>query len=330
LLTGTSRTASNPINALLNYAYALLEVETRIACLTIGLDPGMGLFHADQKSRDSLALDLMEPVRPLVDRLILEILEKRLFTAHDFFETAQGNCRLMPSVTRGLAELTPKLAAWVGPVVEDVARQLSKGNSAINQPSFTVPTLLSQSRRSSGRDGIRSGERREVVHENQLLINACKHCGQILLEGKVWCDDCYAENRIGKDRSNIAKAQAAREQMQREGRDPAHGGKATEKRSTTQRENRLKNVAWEANPTHSMSVDEYRSLILPELGSLSSRFLAKTMGVSIGYAADVRKGIWIPHPRHWKALMHLKTDFLDTLDSIDTVESKFAKGQRAP
>ena len=58
------RGASNPINAILNYLYAMLEAETVIACQTVGLDPGVGILHADQRARDSLALDLMEPVRP--------------------------------------------------------------------------------------------------------------------------------------------------------------------------------------------------------------------------------------------------------------------------
>ena len=65
------RGAANPINAILNYLYALLEAETVIACQTVGLDPGIGILHADQKSRDSFALDLMEPVRPLVDQWVL-------------------------------------------------------------------------------------------------------------------------------------------------------------------------------------------------------------------------------------------------------------------
>lgn len=46
------------------YLYPILESEARIACLTLGLDPGLGIWHADYRSRDSFALDLMEAVRP--------------------------------------------------------------------------------------------------------------------------------------------------------------------------------------------------------------------------------------------------------------------------
>ena len=48
-LPSSPRSAANPANAMLNYLYALLEAETRFACLACGLDPGLGVFHADQK-----------------------------------------------------------------------------------------------------------------------------------------------------------------------------------------------------------------------------------------------------------------------------------------
>jgi hypothetical protein len=58
-LTGNPRLAANPPNSILNYLYAILEAECRIACLAVGLDPGLGVLYADQRNRDSMALDLM-------------------------------------------------------------------------------------------------------------------------------------------------------------------------------------------------------------------------------------------------------------------------------
>jgi CRISPR-associated endonuclease Cas1 len=87
LLTGSPRLAINPTNAILNYLYAILEAETRLACLTIGLDPGLGIVHVDYRSRDSFALDLMEAARPAVDAYVLELLQERTFTRRDFAET---------------------------------------------------------------------------------------------------------------------------------------------------------------------------------------------------------------------------------------------------
>jgi CRISPR/Cas system-associated endonuclease Cas1 len=69
VLTGSARLATNPPNAILNYCYALLESEARLAAAAMGLDPGIGMLHVDSPVRDSLACDIMEAVRPSVDLL---------------------------------------------------------------------------------------------------------------------------------------------------------------------------------------------------------------------------------------------------------------------
>jgi CRISPR-associated endonuclease Cas1 len=68
VLTGAPRAATSPINAMRNYLYACLESETRLALLGQGCDPTLGVLHADQRNRDSLALDAMEPVRRSLGR----------------------------------------------------------------------------------------------------------------------------------------------------------------------------------------------------------------------------------------------------------------------
>jgi len=70
-LTGSPRLAANPPNAILNYLYALLESEARLAICALGLDPGLGVLHVDAPARDSLACDVMEPIRPQVDEYLL-------------------------------------------------------------------------------------------------------------------------------------------------------------------------------------------------------------------------------------------------------------------
>lgn len=71
-LTGSPRLAVNPPNAILNYLYAVLESEARLAASALGLDPGIGVLHVDTDARDSLACDLMEPIRPQVDAYLLD------------------------------------------------------------------------------------------------------------------------------------------------------------------------------------------------------------------------------------------------------------------
>jgi CRISPR-associated endonuclease Cas1 len=116
------RSAADPINAMLNYGSALAEAEARLAALTVGLDPGLGILHTDQKNRDSLALDLLEPLRPVVERHILQLLAARHFTTADFTETRDGRCRLMPPLSHELAEqLLPELQRAVAKPAEAVA-----------------------------------------------------------------------------------------------------------------------------------------------------------------------------------------------------------------
>src|SRR5215813_13964616 len=71
-LTGSPRLAVNPANAILNFLYAVLESETRLAITALGLDPGLGVLHVDTPRRDSFACDLMEPIRPVIDAYLFD------------------------------------------------------------------------------------------------------------------------------------------------------------------------------------------------------------------------------------------------------------------
>ncbi|ALA16548.1 CRISPR-associated protein Cas1 [Chelatococcus sp. CO-6] len=80
----------DPINALLSFLYTLLTHDCRSAAEAVGLDPAVGFLHRDRPGRPSLALDLMEELRPvLVDRLALSLVNRRQVRARDF-ETRDG------------------------------------------------------------------------------------------------------------------------------------------------------------------------------------------------------------------------------------------------
>src|SRR6185437_325819 len=96
-LTGSPRLAVNPTHAILNYLYALLESEARLAAVALGLDPGIGFLHVDTDARDSLACDLMEVVRPEIDAHVLDWIRRGPLRREWFFEERNGNCRLMGS-----------------------------------------------------------------------------------------------------------------------------------------------------------------------------------------------------------------------------------------
>ncbi len=80
------------LNAMLNYGYAIVRAAVARALVAGGLLPALGLFHANRSNAFCLADDLMEPLRPLVDR--------RVRALH-----RQGNGQLCPAVKRGLLEV---------------------------------------------------------------------------------------------------------------------------------------------------------------------------------------------------------------------------------
>lgn len=89
---------------MLNYAYAVLESQIRIAVSAVGLDPTIGYLHANEGDRPALVLDLMEPLRPVVDRLLLEFVTRERFSPSDFSISRTGLCRLHPHLARRVVQ----------------------------------------------------------------------------------------------------------------------------------------------------------------------------------------------------------------------------------
>src|SRR5439155_15900706 len=115
-LTHSPRLAANPANAILNFLYAILEAESRLAASAMGLDPGIGFLHADAPVRDSLACDLMEVVRPRVDAFVLDWLQREPLRRSDFWEDRNGNCRLVSALAVQLSQTAGTWRKFVAPV----------------------------------------------------------------------------------------------------------------------------------------------------------------------------------------------------------------------
>lgn len=120
-VTGTNRRATHPVNAILNYAYGVLEGEVRIAIAVRGLDATQGVLHASHPGRHALAYDLMEPLRPVVDRAVIRFLEKETLHPADFPLEEDGSCRLHPELARKVAGLVQVDAM---PVVQEFVTHL--------------------------------------------------------------------------------------------------------------------------------------------------------------------------------------------------------------
>lgn len=81
----------DPVNALLSFAYALLENDCAAALEGVGLDSFVGFLHRDRPGRASLALDLMEELRPCwADRFVLTCINNRALNQRDFQREDSG------------------------------------------------------------------------------------------------------------------------------------------------------------------------------------------------------------------------------------------------
>ena len=93
--------ATDPINALLSFGYTLLTNELAGLAEVTGMDSYLGCLHQLDYGRRSLALDLVEPFRaPLVDRLVLTVLDRRPFTETDFEKGEGGGTYLRHDASR--------------------------------------------------------------------------------------------------------------------------------------------------------------------------------------------------------------------------------------
>jgi CRISPR-associated protein Cas1 len=112
-----NRGATHPVNAMLNYAYAVLTSQTQIRLIAEGYDLTLGILHdraADRGSYPAFALDHLEPMRPVVDRAVLELISTTVFSGADFSLQPDGVCRLNPELARRVAQLALEHCAASG------------------------------------------------------------------------------------------------------------------------------------------------------------------------------------------------------------------------
>ncbi len=100
------RPPKDPVNALLSFTYALLVKESLVALWSEGLDPWWGLYHRPRHGRPALALDFMEPFRPiLADSVVITVINTGMVRPRDF-ETNANGCAMKPAAKKAL------LRAW--------------------------------------------------------------------------------------------------------------------------------------------------------------------------------------------------------------------------
>lgn len=107
LTARTRRPPTDPLNALLSFAYGLLRGLVHGATETVGLDPHLGFLHGIRPAKPALVLDLMEEFRaPLADRFVLSLVNRRQITSKDFDTLPGGAVNLSEDGRRTV------LTAW--------------------------------------------------------------------------------------------------------------------------------------------------------------------------------------------------------------------------
>lgn len=218
------RDATDPFNAILNYCYTLLEVETRVACEAVGLDPDLGLIHVDDRLRESFIYDLLEPLRSKADVWAVEVLHKERLHPAMFHELRDGIVRLDPDLTGLLARtLMPRFRNATLEIANAYAKQLRR---------ITVPRRL-----------IREAPKPIAARRETWERSTCGYCKEPLpRKGLKYCGrQCYLRYSVEVAKP-IEKAQARIAEMRAAGLSPGHGGEAATKRGVALAENNRRRI----------------------------------------------------------------------------------------
>jgi hypothetical protein len=289
-LTGGPRLAVTPVHAILNYVFALLQSETRLAISCLGMDAGLGLgLHADTANRDSLVFDVLEPIRPQVEMWLLDWIASEPLRRSDLFETARGNVRLMAPMCAKLSETAPVWGKLVAPWAEYVAQALWTGTKLGRARRLPLPTRLTQQRRTEVKGKIWT-----IGAEPPKAEHFCRGCGKKIANGRSNCADCAVEGATER----LASAAKL-------GRVAAQTSEARAKHAASRKRNAQAQSAWdETSQPEWLTRELFSEKIQPKLSDVATSVIRSSIGVSRWYASRIRQG-YRPHPRHWQALAKL-------------------------
>jgi len=245
-------------------------------------------LHTDTPNRDSLALDVLEPVRVEIEKWVLHWITREPLRRADFFETPTGNCRLMSGLCAKLSETAPVWGKLVAPWAEYVARTLWASTSPSKSERRLSTPLTQQHRR------LAKGRPSFAEVKTPKPERFCRGCGKEIPRDSMHCGECNLQNT----KERIVE-------IARIGRIAAHSAEAIAKQAATQRKHGEARRQW--NPSDMpawLTPEAFLEKVQPALAKASATAIAKKIGVSISYAGRIREG-YRPHPRHWQALAGL-------------------------
>jgi CRISPR-associated endonuclease Cas1 len=290
-----NRKAERPTNVLLNVLYRLAAIEARLACLAVGLDPAFGVLHLDAVNRDSLVLDLLEPMRPEVDRFVINLMAESTFTRKDFIERSDGSIRIGPALSQRLSATMPVWARLVAPYAEKVAHMF--GDLVAGKWTPRTP-LTSRNARSAAavvkarkQQAVAKG-RRSVVARSVAPNSKASDAARAFAS----CVDCGCP----LDKARHIRCRACWEKL------PGQSEAVRERRGLAIAEARSAQERWRReNPDAADDPEVFRRQILPGLAAVPLREIMAVTGSSKSSASSYRSGRSIPHPMHWATLATL-------------------------
>ena len=134
------------VNALLNYGYTVLRAVLSRAICAAGLHPTLGIYHSNRANAFALSDDLMEPYRPLVDRMVHNMVDAGKSTVDP---DAKRQLARIATLDLETPEGTSPLSVQAGRFVHSVAAAFETGTIALDLPRAPSPPALAM----LGREG---------------------------------------------------------------------------------------------------------------------------------------------------------------------------------
>ncbi len=284
------RNATTPAHAIWNYLYTLLEAEAVLIIHSLGLDPLVGINHADKPHRNNLALDLIEPVRPRIDAQVLQLLSTRVLSDRDFHETRDGIVRLLDPLTHELAATTHHWRPELDTTIRHAAALIAKTSDHRDLKIPHTPTNREQ----------HTATTTERIRRTRHWT--CERCGATVESERVLCEPCLAEHRqLEKLRIPTVGAKALADWKARVSDVEKKAIYARASASNVERHARLR--AWvEANPDAPTDPAWYDENVRPLLKDITRAQIVAATGLNPSYASRIRNGSTVPHPMHWFAI----------------------------
>lgn len=133
--TRTRRPPRDPVNAMLSLCYTLIHYEAVREIQVAGLDPTIGFYHCFDYGRESLACDLIEPFRPVVDRFVWDLFRDGKCTTKDFVQENEG-VYLKKNARK---DFYPVYEEWAEAVRKNITRKVRDISVRIMDGKDTLP-----------------------------------------------------------------------------------------------------------------------------------------------------------------------------------------------